>query len=422
MTPGQEPPADVAARIDLVKIMDRLRYHDILYNDSPIGPWPTHLLKRVDKPTNEIVEPIERRDQRDNPFNEFISCDPEHGVHQAFEHLVARYPIGAALLDIQKHIGLIADKPNSVTPAKAPIPNDPRVRSRHLKALGYFLGADIMGIGPLAPSAVYTHNTESEEIEAPYKYAIVFVCRKHDPTISASNGWEDIVDAASFQTYQRLAVQTETMANYLRLLGWEAQASNMNRYVTLMPQIILDAGLGEISRMGIILNPFLGCNFKAACVLTDMELEIDGYIDFGLQDYCDTCALCAVQCPSHAIPHGPKALYNGYYTWKLNSRLCAKFDVFNKEGFVCGRCTKICPWHIPGQGPHDFAQWDGNLGWLHDRVDQQRERVIASRYVDPSERTNKWWLPLEEIDGKLVEPTAKNECRICRDYPLQSSG
>jgi hypothetical protein len=32
--------------------------------------------------------------------------------------------------------------------------------------------------------------------------------------------------------------------------------------------------------------------------------------------------------------------------------------------------------------------------------------------------TEKGWLTLEEIDGKLVEPTAKNECRICRDYPL----
>ena len=141
------------------------------------------------------------------------------------------------------------------------------------------------------------------------------------------------------------------MANYMRRLGFEAEASNMNRYMTLMPQIVLDAGLGEVSRMGIILNPFLGANFKAACVLTNMELEIDGYIDFGLQEYCSKCTLCAQQCPSGAIARGPKTLYNGYYTWKLNSKACSDFDVLNKEGCVCGRCTKVCPWHVPFAEP-----------------------------------------------------------------------
>jgi NAD-dependent dihydropyrimidine dehydrogenase PreA subunit len=169
-----------------------------------------------------------------------------------------------------------------------------------------------------------------------------------------------------------------------------------------MPQVVLDAGLGEVSRMGIILNPFLGCNFKSACVLTNMELETDGYVDFGLQEYCGRCTLCAEQCPARAITKGPKTLYNGYYTWKLNSKLCSDFDVLNKEGCVCGRCTKVCPWHVPGSEPGDFAEWDGSAEWLEARADAQRERVVASNYVDPTEATDKWWFPLDEVDGKLV--------------------
>ena len=31
-------------------MMERLKYHDILYNDAQLGPYPDHLLKRVDKP------------------------------------------------------------------------------------------------------------------------------------------------------------------------------------------------------------------------------------------------------------------------------------------------------------------------------------------------------------------------------------
>ncbi len=400
--------------------MDRLKYHDILYNDDPIGPWPTHLLKRVDKPTNEIVGPIERRDERESPFGKSLLGEYGEEIQREFIRMTARYPLGASLMDMQNLINTVVRKLNPVAPERTPIPEDPRVLSRHVKLLGHFLGADLVGIGSLSQSAVYTHNMKGREIEAPFKYAIVLLCRKHDPTISASNGWEEIVDPASFQAYQRLAMQTETMANYLRRLGFEAEASNMNRYRTLMPQIVLDAGLGEVSRMGIILNPFLGCNFKSACVLTNMELETDGYIDFGLQKYCGKCTLCAEQCPPRAITRGPKTLYNGYYTWKLNSKVCSDFDVLNEEGCVCGRCTKVCPWHIPGQEPRDFADWDGALTWLHKRVDEQHERVVANNYVDPTEHTQKWWFPLDEVDGKLIVPTGKNQQKICREYPLQN--
>src|SRR5664279_1736038 len=48
--------------------MERLKYHDILYNDDPIGPYPSHLLKRVDRPTNLVPGPIERRAARDSVF------------------------------------------------------------------------------------------------------------------------------------------------------------------------------------------------------------------------------------------------------------------------------------------------------------------------------------------------------------------
>ncbi len=301
--------------------MERLKYHDILYDDRQIGPWPTDKLKRVDKPTNEIVGPIERRDERESPFGKSLFGEYGEEIEREFKRMTRRYPLGASFWDMQDLVNnAVLRKLNPVAPERAPIPDDPRVLSRHVKLLGHFLGADLVGIGPLSQSAVYTHNMKGREIEAPYKYAIVLLARKHEPTLYASNGWEEIVDPASFQAYQRLAMQTETMANYMRRLGFEAEASNMNRYMTLMPQVVLDAGLGEVSRMGIILNPFLGGNFKAACVLTNMELETDGYIDFGLQDYCGKCTLCAEQCPARAITRGPKTLYNGYYTWKLEQQ------------------------------------------------------------------------------------------------------
>ena len=399
--------------------MERLRYHDILYNDAQLGPYPDHLLKRVPEPTNRVPGPVERRSERESVFNKSLMGDFGEDLQREFKRLGTRYPIVAAMQDLQLHIAAYGEARPPVAARRAPLPDDPRVMSRHLKALGYYLGADQVRIGPLAPSAVYYEDAARRPIEAPYRYAIVFAARKHSRSLSASNGWDDIVSPLSHQVYQKLALQTEVTANYLRRLGVDAVPSYMRRYLTLMPQIVLDAGMGEISRMGIVLNPFYGCNCKYSAVLTSLELEVDGYVDFGLQEYCDKCTVCAEQCPSHAIPRGEQTLHNGYYTWRLNARACSDFGILNKEGTVCGRCTKVCPWNRPDMEPRDFAEWDGNLEWLHATVDEQHKRNLANGFVDPREYTDKWWFRLEDREGEIVTPEGKNAEKICRDHPIQ---
>jgi epoxyqueuosine reductase len=399
--------------------MERLEYRDILYNDVQLGPHPDHLLKRVPAPTNRIPGPVERRSERETIYGKSLLGDFGEETAREFKRLAHRYPIVAAIHDLQLHIAAYGRDRAPVRSEKAPLPEDPKVVSRHLKALGYYLGAEQVRIGPLPSSAVYSENLRGEPVEAPYKYAIVFAARKDSHSLAASNGWDDIVSPLSHQAYQKLAVITEVTANYLRRLGVDAVPSYFRSYVTLMPQIVLEAGMGEVSRMGIILNPFFGCNCKYAAILTDLELEVDGCVDFGLQEYCGHCTICAEQCPAHAIPRGKQTLYNGYYTWKLNARTCSDFGILNKEGTVCGRCTKVCPWNRPDMEPRDWAEWDGSIDWLHGTVNEQRERNIGSGFVDPREHTHKWWFRLEDRGGKIIVPKGKNEERLCRDYPIQ---
>ena len=399
--------------------MEKLEYHDVLYDDSQLGPYPDQLLRRVAKPTNRIPGPVERKSARETVYGKSLMGDFGEETAREFKRMENRYPINGALSDLQRYLTAYAKQRKPVAAKKAPIPEDPRVMSRHLKAMGYFLGADIVRIGPLAQSAVYSENVMREPIEAPFKYAIVLAARKYTPALSASNGWDKIVSPLSFQVYTKLALQTEVMANYLRRLGVDARPSNMWNYDTLLPQIVLDAGMGEVSRMGIILNPFFGCNAKYAAVLTNLELEVDGWVDFGLQEYCKHCTICAEQCPSHAITRGKQTLHNGYYTWKLNPRACSDFAILSNEGGTCGRCTKVCPWNRPDMGARDFAEWDGSLEWLHATVDEQRERTVANDFVDPREYTGKWWFRLDERDGEIVVPAERNAEKLCREYPIQ---
>jgi epoxyqueuosine reductase QueG len=170
-----------------------------------------------------------------------------------------------------------------------------------------------------------------------------------------------------------------------------------------MPQLVIEAGLGEESRMGIAINPFAGASFKVSAVLTDLRLEADKPIDFGLQDYCSRCRICAEQCPTQAISYGEKVEHNGYMKWPHDGVRCATGVITNKVGNICQRCTKTCPWNRRDSAPEFFASWDGDIQALHDSVNAQAALRRENDFVEPEEHSEKWWFPLVVDGGTVVE-------------------
>jgi reductive dehalogenase len=195
------------------------------------------------------------------------------------------------------------------------------------------------------------------------------------------------------------------MANYIRRLGWPASAqygpSLVNRYSVLIPPLLIQAGIGEVSRAGIILNPYLGLGFKAAAILTNMPLAPDKPIDFGLQRFCQSCRICAQHCPSHAISTGDKVLYNGYETWKLDTRRCASFNFTNKTGTMCNRCVKSCPWTQPQDWPHGLVRSLVTRSRLAQRLAIRAAPLLSQDQPRPDQ---KWWYDLEYVDEVLRSP------------------
>jgi ferredoxin len=383
----------------------KLHHRSILYNDAQLGPYPDHLLRRVDQITTAVPGPVRNRSQLESASSRARRGEYGAKVYEERNRVVKKIPIGAALSGIRINIRDInRTQKNPVAPEKAPLPDDPRVISRHLKSMGYFFGADLMGICEVPPGAAYRDDDAGNPIDVPYRYAVVFVKRKHQPTTLASSGRDWIFDSTSHQVYQLLAVWSDTMADYIRRLGHEAEVSNQQNYITLMTPLILAAGLGEISRLGIALNPFLGANFKASAVLTNLPLLPDKPIDFGLQEYCGRCMICADQCFVGAVSNREKELYNGYMTWLLDAKKCAIHNSLNKVGSVCGHCTRICPWNRPNSDPSDFKGWDGDIRKLIADVDARAAYLRQHRFRDEREDTHKWWFDLEEVDGRLIIP------------------
>ena len=64
----------------------------------------------------------------------------------------------------------------------------------------------------------------------------------------------------------------------------------------------IEAGLGEYGRHGLLINQKFGPNIRIAKVFTDLPLQIDQPVQFGVKAFCGICRKCANNCPVRAIP------------------------------------------------------------------------------------------------------------------------
>jgi reductive dehalogenase len=366
------------------------------------GPLPMYRIRRVERPTTQVTDSIARIDLRDTAYG--LAARGAYGaaVQRGIQNSPpGRYPLSAAQKDVLDH--LAGFQPKAPAEEIAPVPQNPAGLTSHVKALGYFLKADLVATCKVPSSAYYSHDKAGEAILPRFENAIIFIMRKDLPSVQASTGTDWMGDPISFQAYAHLGLVAETIASYLRRLGWDASPqygpSFVDRYSVLLPQLLLAAGIGEVCRIGIVLNPFLGPAYKAAAVLTDMPLVPDMPIDFGLQAFCQDCRICADNCPSQAISAGDKVIYNGYETWKLDTQRCASYNFTHKNGTLCNRCVKSCPWSHPATWQHNLVRRFVMHSGLARRVavwSSSRGAPVTGR---PEEQ---WWFDLEYAGGQLL--------------------
>lgn len=162
-------------------------------------------------------------------------------------------------------------------------------------------------------------------------------------------------DGATMNGYSRMAFTSACLANFLRNLGYNAIP--MGNDHALSTPMAIDAGLGELGRNSMLITPKYGPRVRLAKVLTDLPLNIDRPISFGVTEFCEVCGKCAEYCPSSAIPEGertydgPESGNSGYYHWPVEGDKC--FAEWARVGGSCYHCIRVCPFNKPE-------------GWLHD--------------------------------------------------------
>jgi ferredoxin len=259
-----------------------------------------------------------------------------------------------SLFDFEESQVTRADGP--VNPVKHSV--DPVEISRTLKNLTLHLGADEVGIAKLNPAYVYSHvgrgpELWGEKINNNHPYAITFTVEmdysmvEEAPEIGITEE-----TALQYLNAQRISI---VLARYIRKLGYEARAHvSGSNYQIMLPPVASDAGLGELGRLGYLISPRFGARIRLGAITTDIPLVLDKPIQFGVQDFCEKCKKCAVNCPSGAIPDGDKSMIRGAEKWQLDIEKCYYF--WRVIGTDCGLCMKVCPFSHPDTLAHNILR------------------------------------------------------------------
>lgn len=264
------------------------------YKNRPVylGPFPLERLARTDEqPDLSNVPPMgelsfEDKDNRDNLIN-------------------ALGPY-AAMLD--------AIRDGMVKKERGVIPTDPTERSNHLKAFAYYHDTSQAGICALTPDMfldtpinnagiaklandLATQQTKTlasgidlvlaelkETMQTPpqsithHARALVLLYEYPRDPKAGEAGTEWFQNAQAQRASVRGAETAVVLANYIRLLGYDARSHTASCSEVDLNKLAVAAGLGEVvdSPSGpIIENPFLGTRFGLVAVTTNFEIAPD---------------------------------------------------------------------------------------------------------------------------------------------------
>jgi ferredoxin len=338
-----------------------------------------HLLSPYPRKSTEIVGGQKRIDERDVIFArfdhsegsplyqsyysrrpEFESIDreirerpdllsPEHQIKDPI-----LFALAASEFDFLEHqLNLVKGK---ISPGEAKLSDVQNTRI--IKNIVKLLGSELCGICLLDQVYVYSHvgrgpEAYGLEIKLNHKYAIVFAVEMDLALISSAPTAPVIVETA--RKYVEAAKISIITANFIRRLGYPARAHIAgSNYQCMLPPLGVEAGLGELGRLGILITHKYGPRARLGLVTTDLPLVTDEKQLSGIQDFCEKCRKCAKNCPAQAIPYGHKTEENGSLRWILNREECYRY--WRKAGTDCAVCIHVCPYSKPDNLFHDFIR------------------------------------------------------------------
>jgi reductive dehalogenase len=198
----------------------------------------------------------------------------------------------------------------AVNGTKAQIPEDPFVRAQHLKAFGYYNDASMMGICALPKKAVVTTPRKNPDVASlvddlknrqtttlatgidaimadlrdtagadasaitHHTHAIVVLIAYPRDPLPNEAGCDWIAGAQAQRASLRAAENATVLAEYIRILGFDARAHSATCSDVHLPKLALAAGL-TVMQNNAPCAPWLGPRYGLAAITTDMPMAAD---------------------------------------------------------------------------------------------------------------------------------------------------
>ncbi|MEX0347322.1 MAG: 2Fe-2S iron-sulfur cluster-binding protein [Rhizobiaceae bacterium] len=318
----------------------------------------------------------------------------------SFDRPDAPQSIVNAMGEYQAMLDAIRD--GLVNKVRAECPDDPRERANHIKGFGYFSDSSMVGICKLPDAALLpepfrnpdidrladdlrTRQTKTlasgidiimadlkESMDAPpttidgHSHAVVFAYEYPRDPAEDEPGYEWISDAQEVRACLRAAETAVVIANYLRLLGFDARAHTGTSSDVDLGKLVVASGLATVEN-GATTNPYLGSRFGVGAVTTNFELAADN--------------------PLVPLSEQPRNRTHGM-AWKLGKGFAK--NAFNRELFAKRRFV---------DGPHPFE--------MLKRVEKPTTYIDEDRVARVPKRTDMFARAQFGDMGKAVQDGAK---------------
>jgi ferredoxin len=194
------------------------------------------------------------------------------------------------------------------------------------------LGADLVGVCELTPIMI------DQDFDMPHRSVVAIVV--HEEYANALQG-SRAIEAETYDVYVRVARIATELSAYIRDMGFPAWAHHNG--VTQMQAIptMYQCGFGELGRNGSLINPTYSANFRPSFVTTDLPLDYDSPLVYGVQEYCENCNLCRNNCPGEAVATD-HILTEGIKRWRIDMEKCYPYSRLHEA--YCHICVDVCPY------------------------------------------------------------------------------
>ena len=240
--------------------------------------------------------------------------------------------------------------------------------SEAIKRAAKLYGASMVGITRNDPRWNYTPMTDFTKAyegkdpiipwsQFPFKPKTVIVMAFEMDYEAMATAPSLVEEGATMEGYSRMSKTAFQLSVFLKRLGHKSVPCT-NDTALSVPYAIA-AGLGELSRIGILVTYKYGPRVRIAKVFTDFDfVEYDKPKTFGVQEFCKRCKRCADACPSKSIPFDDEPTWApthknahfetsnpGVKKWYLDGVSC--FEYWTKNHGDCGSCIASCPYNKP---------------------------------------------------------------------------